>query len=193
VNRQEELFQTYRHVAKQVAMYHSRRFHRPIEETLDHAEFAMALLVCNERGYDPARGPMEAWLRFKITMHLKDVYTRGTHPHCGNVREAAYSPERVDTDLLEMADGTTELIPPLRRKPNTGWITRLLAEVSEEASALLEIILDAPQDLMTELCSPHCPQPRRKQNLIEYLINVLDWSEARVTKAVAEVEGCLHR
>ncbi len=191
----EELFNDHRYIAREVAMYYTRRYCRPFAETLDHAEFALALIACGVAGeYDPERGTVEGWLRFKMLMHLKDVYLRGYHPHCPNVRETHRRRVHVDSDLLEVLDETTELKRLGGNKPSTGWLDRLWAEVSEEAAALLEIICDAPHDLLLEICpTPGRTNKRKRRNLITYLTDVLDWPEAKVLRAFAEVESCVCR
>lgn len=197
MDSREELFHQYRYVAGQVARAHSRRYNVPVTEANDHADFALALLLYEQaESYKPEKGTVEAWLRFKITMHLRDVHLRGYHPHCPDVKEhKCYDQVMVDTHLLQTLDEVTEL-KRLRSRPNPtpSWVDRFLREASEEASALLEIIWDAPQDLLAEICPKPGRRPSDKRlNLIHYLVDVLDWSEERVRSAFQEVEACLCR
>lgn len=191
----EKAFNENRYIAKQVAVYYTRRYHRPFHETLDHAEFALALLVCDAAGaHKPELGTVEAWLRFKIGMHLKDVYLRGYHPHCADVLEPRKQKEMAHSPLLAALDEATELRKAGPPKPNTSWINRLLTEVGEEASALIEIILDAPHDLLNEISSREGRSKEyKRQSLISYLVDILDWSEWEVRQAMVEVETCLNR
>lgn len=71
----------------------------------------------------------------------------------------------------------------------TGWLERVLHEVGEEAKAVLQIIIDMPDDL-TSLVTTRRPKSSR-QNLKDYLVDVKDWPKDRVEKVFEEIHNAL--
>ena len=189
----EEEFNEHRPQALKAARWAARHYRRPLSETLDHAEFALALLICGDDcGHDPDQLSLGQWLCVKACYHLREVYTKGKHPHCPDIRESrAFRRERSATSQIrDWESGKKPSPPALGTKP--AWFQQILQEVNEEGASLLQIIMEAPADLWKEIKPDRGRTPRIKQRrLAAYLVDVLDWPVYKVYKAFHEVQGCV--
>jgi hypothetical protein len=207
INKEQTYFQ-YQFVATKLAKHYSKKFQRPLEETQSHADFALCLLIYEDHcHFDPALQTLETWLGIKIYWHLKEIYTRGIHPHCDDLREPVSFKEHHDTDWLNAMDngdkfnsyapGGLENTRNTHTVPDGGiikptWIQNLKEEIKEEGLSLLQIILDAPSDLLAEILPQKGRTQEKKQNhLYNYLVDVLDWNPDKVDQAFNELKACL--
>lgn len=71
----------------------------------------------------------------------------------------------------------------------TGWLEGILHEVGEEAKAVLNIILDIPDEL-TSLVSTKRPKSSYKE-IQDYLVDVKDWPMEQVRSAFKEIHNAL--
>lgn len=178
-----ERFIEFREVSRMIAKRCCKKYSAPWEEALDHANFALAMLLLDYNGYDSREATLKHWLGLKIHYHLKDVYLRGKHPGVPEVKESkAFYKELVSSEVIENSQPET--------KPN--WLHGILQEASEEAYAVYQIIIEAPQELLDEIG----PQRNRRQTtkqkrLKEWLMDVLDWPKPKIETAFKEITTCL--
>lgn len=206
MNDNEKLFFEHRKIAKNIAIFYSRKYHKPIEETTNNAEFALCLLLYGDNAlkFDPEKQSISTWLGIKIYWYMKDVYERGHWCGCADLAEPRSFKEIQDDDLFQKWESghnvysynaenkNPNIVAPQEFTIGYSWFQNLLEEVSEESIALLQIIADAPKDLLLEIM----PQKgrtakRKKQNLYEYLVDVLDWKPETVEKAFCEIQAAL--
>ncbi len=196
MTEQEQLFQEYADVAVEEAKRCSRRYRRPYSETIDHANFGLALLLYQGSNHDPEKLPLRRWLAVKLYHHMRELYLRGRHGTCDNLREFSRGRrELAASDRFDNwssgASKSNEKVPDgFVAKPS--WWDRVLREASEEGLALLHILRDAPRDLMSEI-GPSCvltPVVRQKR-LYAYLMDVLDWEHDAIDAAFKEVRACM--
>lgn len=179
----EERFIQYRPLAQRVAREYCKKYNRPLYETQDHADFALALLLIEPNGHNPQIRPLKQWLTIKIRYHLKEIYLRGRHPNVEGVKEtiACYLENSASDQLKDHYEKT----PP-------NWIQNLLTEVTEETAAVVRIIMEAPEDLLNEICPEKGrTMQKKRRNLKAYLIDVLDWEPHDVNVAFEEMITCL--
>jgi len=195
----EIMFLEHRSVALSVARRFSSKYNRPLEETLDHAEFALVIFIYTSFKHSPSLSSLKSWLWKKVFWHLQEVYTKGRHPHCPNIREhwANGRPDRREiacSDQIEKWEQGNALHCPTSLHTKPSWLQNLIDEVGEEGATLLHIIADAPHDLIAEISSERGrTQNKRRANLMAYLVDVLNWPMSRVTRAFTEIETCLSR
>lgn len=195
MTQKEQTVLDHLHVAHNVASKYASRFHVSLDEARSHAEFALTLLVYEEKtGWDPDKGSLEKWLWVKLNWYLLEVYHRGNHPHHPELKEPASFREIHNTDMINEWDteDTRSVPDSMVVKDRDSWLHKFLEEIGQEGAEVVHIILNAPVDLMDELCACTGRSSKHKRNnLRSYLIDVLDWTPERVALAFEEVEACL--
>jgi len=191
LTEKEEMFFKYRTAADEVAYKFSLKYNRSPEETKDHTDFALAVLIFQGLSYDPSKSSLRNWIKVKVYWYLQEIYHSGKYPHCSGIQERRGNDEIPCSDILPLwEDG--EVSPPasLSAKPN--WIQNLIIEAGEEAQALLQILRDAPDDLIKGICPAQGRVNVTKQNnLRTYLIDTLDWPWEKVDRAFEGIQSCL--
>ena len=188
----EGLFNALLPIAERAARHYSKRYQRPIYETRDHAQFALCLLIydthCN---FNPEKQTMEVWIAVKLHWHLREVYQRGLHPWCGDLREPRSFKEIPCSDLMEQWEAGVCAEPPqaLSQEPPVNWLNAFIEPLSEEGRALVDLLMSAPADLWNDIKpvggrSKQC----RQRRLFEYLVDVLDWNIPTAEKAFTEIQ-----
>lgn len=192
-NEKLELFETYSYIAEKLSRHFAKKYHRQITETRDHAQFALCLMIYDESRwtYDGSKGTLDTWLGTNVYWHLQEIYCRGKHPACPELREPFGYNELHDTDLINQWDEGV-LPAPESIAIDTPWITDLLERTTSEGRAVIEIILNAPAELLDDILPQQGRTAKQKQNNVwQYLIDVLDWHPATATSAMNDIQAAL--
>lgn len=190
--QKEALFNKHRWIAEDVAARICRNpdrgpSSRPHYEVLDTAIFALTMALFDDDGYDPKKGSYHTWLWQKVYWYLKEVYTRGKHPHQA-LREFHVRERHLSTTIQDGQESDAKMEEPTAP---TSWYQSLLAEVSEEGAVLLQTIVEAPEEIIDELHTNRRTVEARRETVRSYLIDVLDWDYAKLNRAWQEVEACV--
>lgn len=187
----ETLFQTHLPTAEKIAKHFCARYQKPLEETRNNALFALCLLIYDETRncFDPSKGTLEQWLGIKIHYHLMEIYSRGKHPQNTEFHEPAAFKEQTGV-LHQWACG--EIPAPPSASTGKSWLKLFLEDLTEESQALLQVILDAPEDLWMEIKpTPGLSQNTKQTRLYKYMVDVLDWSPGMVSDALSAIKKSL--
>jgi len=144
----------------------------------DLASEAMWGLVNGSQTYDMESGAQTTWAynwvywRLWYYCHPKEVH-RMTKESLYHTSEESLEEERFES------------------RPR--WAHALMKDLGEEGKELIRIILSAPEELIDEYrnVKKEASRLRLVRKVRAYLINELDWSNAKVDRAWQEVVTCL--
>jgi len=185
----EQMYHDHLHIAERTARLYSRKFKCPIADARDNANFALALLIYNNEivSYDPEKQTLEGWFYVRLNWHLREVYTRGRHPHCPSLREPQFyreipsSEEFVEMDMKE--------VPETLKVDALPWLNRFLAGLTEEGAEIVRVILNAPAEIVNALDSNQGRTAADKQKtLYEYLVDDLDKQPTQTACAFLDIK-----
>lgn len=102
------------------------------------------------------------------------------HCHKESKFHQRFSPITQETDGEEVMD--------TRPQPRD-WKADLLRELSEEGRCLVQVVIEAPEEIADELTVS--TRGRARRAVQRYLIDELDWNAKQVQQVWAEVQACL--
>ena len=179
LKEKEALFFQFLPMARKIAGGFSQQQSRySYEELEDIATYVLILNIyevnTDERKskFNEKKGKWSTYLYYRIYWSLKEVTTRGDYQ--GGIKD--WCDREVVKDLQEK-----EIV-----NEKHSWLDNLRRELSEEGSALLRILLEAPEELKAGI-SPKAPA-RSKSMLHDYLVDVLDWDDYKFQLAWEELE-----
>ncbi len=185
-----KVFEKYRNIARRIASnFHKQYPKYSYKKLCEWGEYALAMELWGRKQYRAKFGAKRStWLYTVIYFHIKQVLSTGVHPcpyYKGflrvTVRERA---KEVPLSTLKRDDKpTVEPVFKLSR------IESILAELSEDAQSLMLTVLKAPAEL-NKIVSIKNAKPAREY-VAAYMIDELDWTRDRVSRAWSEVQECL--
>lgn len=163
-----ELITQFEEMIYKMAWNFSRRFQEDLDELVALGYFGIA---CFAKEYDPKKSCLSTHI-YRIAWHRMSN-------HCRNK-------DRVHHTLIDFQDEERPFDVPAKAE---FWLTRLCSEISDEAKALIQIVLEAPEELGDTLRTS-APLTSAKA-LRAYMIDALDWTPEKVDTVWREVELCL--
>jgi len=156
----ESLYRDHLGIARCLARRFARAYGRSYSDLLEVAEHSLVVTLCENR-YDPGRCRLSTYLWGRIQSALWSEIKR-------TKREIPDS----DLDRLESRDS---------------WLDSLWSEISEEARALVGILLETPEEIAEEF-SPRAPV-RVRRMAKQYAINHWGWSAGDANQIWEEVRS----
>lgn len=206
-------FERYRNLARKIASKFADEYNQPYLKMVEVAEYALAMELFGRRKYDAGHDTKKStWLYAVVYFHMKQVCTRGLHPCPAyeGMKEKVHVREwwqDVPFSCVRFNRGDAEereFDPPAEDMPR---MRRILQELSEEAQALVGIILEIPGEIAVSLRGKKVNgrtqidhfklddtiRNRKKAEMVikAYLIDELDWPRAQVDRAWKEVQASL--
>jgi hypothetical protein len=163
----EKLFERLKGIAFTVASKFAMKFNIPYNVIADEAVYALGKNIYEkwERVYNPATSKETTWAYQIVYWHLKTFCT-------------LMPPEQTMGDR-----------DPIELTAKTNWLNALFLELSEEGTALVKTIINAPSEIAKDIAPNTCYKAR--EAVKTYLIDEEDWPRAKLFKAWEEVRSCL--
>ena len=198
----ERVFLQYTGIARSAARRVSERTGWKRYDLIDEATSKLGEMAAdwsNPRVYDPTRGAVPCtWIYAKVFYHLLNFCQFKIQKREIGLPEG-HQPD-IDTFYGYNPDGEDEQDPPGRRKDQSqmdspvfrhheSWLERFLSELSDEAQALVRIVIEAPRELAREF---------RRRDPAQIRIALLThlqrqgWSDERIDAAWSEIQSCLN-
>lgn len=176
--KRDRLFYKYEKMGYKVAKRFSDRFGVPYQPLADESLFILVRYVAEEWDFDfkNHKGSESTWMYQVFYWQLMNVILGKSKDFKTNKNEVPFSTLAPDGRIKE---------PPARED----WLGKLFAEISEEARALVNTVIDAPAEIADVMVPRTCG--RAREAVRQYLIDEKDWSNHRLDKAWAEVQSCL--
>lgn len=201
----ERVFLQYTGIARSAAKRISERTGWKKYELIDEATSKLGEMAAdwsNPRVYDPTRGAVPCtWIYAKLFYHLLNFcrfkiqkreigLPEGHQPDIDTFY--GYCP---DDEQDEQDDSTGprrkdrgQVDSPVFRHRES-WFERFLSELSDEAQALVRIVIEAPEELAREF---------RRRDPVQVRIALLShlqrqgWSDEKIDAAWSEIQSCLN-
>lgn len=191
--KKEAEFLLYRDLARSLAGKFSRQYHKAYVDLVEVAEYALCLELFGRRGFDKKAGTKKStWLYTVIYFHLTQVCTRGLHP-CPRYEGSMQVHIREWVPETPFSCLSTDDQSSIDPEEKSNMVTELLSELSAEARALVQIVLQAPGDLANVITSRDSQRALRmtREAIRVHLIDEFDWTTEMVDRAWAEVEHAM--
>ena len=120
--------------------------------------------------YHRSKGTFEAWVRFKVWKRLLEVL----RTKIGRNNRLP----RVEADLEAM---------PVHAEPNPFWLSDFLAELSDDARAVVELILDSPQSIEQSIRKRGGDTPHNIKAAVKEFLKDVGWAAGQVTDSFLEI------
>lgn len=164
----EEVIKKYQKMVYKIAHSLSRQHGEDFDELVSEGYFA---IIKAYPQYNPKKAKLSTWLYTCIWNAMKT--------YCINPKVHRHVP----VDFEDPESGFSEL--PCKES----WLSRVFREIGEEARAMIEIALEAPEELADEIRTS-APVSSGKA-LRAYMIDVMDWTPKKVEKIWREIQTCL--
>lgn len=167
----DQKFQQFKKIAYKIAANLAEKFHLQYEELAQEGIYWLNQIYSDwDRHFNGEKSKESSWVYQSIYWHLFDF--------CLDQKKHGINFSVIETDEFKID-------PPAR----SDWFGRLLTEISEEAKALVGIIVDAPKEIAEDI---NIRSPKRAQEAIKsYLIDYEDWSISKFYEKWREVQAAL--
>ena len=160
------LYEQYQPLIYKRAIYHSRKFGKPLEELVEEGRWALSLLICQDWGeFNPAKSSEMSWIYQRISWKMLDFCTR----------------RRVDTHLSTLPHAEQSFVAPSHKDK----LHEMMINLSREAQTLFRIILTAPGDLAQDLTP--ATKGRARLAVRAHVARKYGWPPAKVERVWNEV------
>jgi hypothetical protein len=165
----ERMFLQYRPMARHIAGRFARRKDLPFEEMVDEAE---------------------SGLGFRLAMYGDEYLTSPSCSESSFCYRSIYwmlQQSRRYEHHIPFSTVQEEVKEEWEHKP--GWLTTFLRGLGDEARELVNIVIQAPQEIAADVTT--ATRARGRHAIRNYLRDVMGWPEEKIDRAWAEVRSCL--